>query len=166
VTVLDVFRIFKRKLAETAFDGLGPKRHGGRWNSKGVPLVYTSDSIALAGLELLVHLKRQEVLVHHVGFRLELVNSQVLDLEREILPADWRDDPPPPSTAEIGDGWLESRLSSALAAPSVIVPEQHNLLLSPKHADFQAVADKAVSFPFEFDMRLSQGVVSALNGEG
>lgn len=162
----EVFRIVKRKLAETAFEGLGAKRHGGRWNSKGLPVVYTSDSVSLAALELLVHLKRQEVLVHYVGFRLELADSQVLDLEQEILPADWLDDPPPPSTADIGDGWLESGLSLALAVPSVIVPEQHNILLNPKHADFQAVADKAVSSPFEFDMRLSRGVVSGLNGEG
>lgn len=161
----DVFRIIKRKLAETAFEGLGAKRHGGRWNSKGVPVVYASDSIALAALELLVHLKRQETLAHYVVFRLALADSQVLDLKRKALPEDWRDAPPPPSTAEIGDEWLESGLSLALAVPSVIVPEQHNFLLNPKHADFQSVADKAASFPFEFDVRLSEGAGPGFDAE-
>ena len=150
-----VFRIVKHKLAETAFEGLGAKRHGGRWNSKGSPVVYASDSIALAALELLVHLKRQEVLTHYVVFRLELADQQVLGLERDALPVDWRDDPPPPSTAEIGDEWLESGLSLALAVPSVIVPEQQHLLLNPQHPNFQTVAEKSASSPFEFDMRLS-----------
>jgi RES domain-containing protein len=72
-----------------------------------------------------------------------------------LFPPDWRDDPPPSLTAEIGDEWLESGVSLALAVPSLIVPEQHNVLLNPQHVDFRAVADKATSFPFQFDMRLS-----------
>ncbi len=150
-----IFRIIKKKYADTAFEGLGAKRHGGRWNSKGAPVVYVSDSIALATLELLVHLKRQEVLAHYVVFQLELTDDQVLGLEWGAVPADWRDDPPPPSTAEIGDGWLDSGASLALAVPSVIVPEQHNFLLNPEHPDYPAVVDRATSFSFELDPRLS-----------
>ncbi|MEA3274571.1 MAG: RES family NAD+ phosphorylase [Pseudomonadota bacterium] len=144
-----VFRIVKKKHTDTALEGLGAKRHGGRWNSKGAPVVYASDSIALAALELLVHLKRQEVLAHYVVFQLALTDEQVLALEGDALPADWQDDPPPPSTAEIGDDWLDSGASLALAVPSVIVPGQHIFLLSPQHPEFQAVADQATSFPFE-----------------
>ena len=150
-----VFRIVKKKYAEFALEGLGARRHGGRWNSKGTLAVYASDSVALAALELLVHIKRQEVLAHYVVFRLELTHDQVLGLAWEAVPADWRDDPPPPSTAEVGDGWLDSSASLALAVPSVIVPEQHNFLLNPEHPDYQAVADQATFFPFELDPRLS-----------
>lgn len=149
-----VFRIVKKKYADTALEGLGAKRHGGRWNSKGARVVYVSDSIALAALELLVHLKREEVLAHYVVFQLELKTDQVLGLEWDVVPADWRNDPPPPSTAEIGDEWLDSGASLALAVPSVIVPEQHNFLLNPEHPDYPAVADRATSFPFDLDLRL------------
>lgn len=149
------FRLVKRKFADKAFAGQGAKRHGGRWNSKGYAMVYASDTIALAALELLVHLGRQEVLAHYVVFRLELRDQQVLRLDRASLPPDWRDDPPPPSTALIGDEWLTSGASLALAVPSVIVPEQDNFLLNPKHPEFQEVAERATTDRFEFDPRLA-----------
>ena len=151
----NVFRIVKKKYAGTALEGLGAKRYGGRWNSKGTPVVYASDSIALAALELLVHLKRPELLAHYVILQLGLTDDQVLGLERDALPADWRNDPPPPSTAEIGDEWVDNGASLALAVPSVIVPEQYNFLLNSEHPNFQAVADQATSFPFELDLRLT-----------
>ncbi len=150
-----VFRVGKQKYVETALEGLGAKRHGGRWNSKGTPVVYASDSIALAALELLVHLKRPETLVRYVIMQLEFADDQVLGLERDDLPPDWRNNPPPPSTAEIGDEWFDNGASLALAVPSVVVPEQYNFLLNPEHPDFQAVADQAVLFPFGLDQRLS-----------
>ena len=56
------YRLAKARYADTALDGSGAKAHGGRWNSKGVPMVYASDSIALAALELLVHLHRGDIL--------------------------------------------------------------------------------------------------------
>lgn len=56
------YRLVKARYADTALDGSGAKAHGGRWNSKGVRMVYASDGIALAALELLVHLHRSAVL--------------------------------------------------------------------------------------------------------
>lgn len=61
------YRLVKARYADTAFDGSGAKAHGGRWNSKGVTMVYASDSVALAALELLVHLHRS-VLQQYVLF--------------------------------------------------------------------------------------------------
>ena len=50
------YRVVKEKYLDSAFDGEGARLYGGRWNSKGVPVVYTSDSLALCSLELFVHL--------------------------------------------------------------------------------------------------------------
>jgi len=149
-----VFRIAKRKHADGALEGLGAKRHGGRWNSRGVPVVYGSDCIALAALELLVHLRRPEILTQYQVFQLELTDDQVLGLAWDGMPPDWRDDPPPPSTAEIGDEWLDSSASLALAVPSVVVPQQLNFLLNPGHPAYKSVIEQVVSFPFDYDPRL------------
>ena len=39
----------------TASSGLGAAINGGRWNPKGIPVIYASGSAALASLEVLVH---------------------------------------------------------------------------------------------------------------
>lgn len=155
MSAVTAYRIVKKKYADSAFEGLGAKRHGGRWNSRGVQVVYGSDSIALAALELLVHLKRPEILSHYAAFRVTLRHEQVMALGGANLPKDWRDNPPPPSTADIGDAWIADAASLALAVPSVVVPMQLNFLLNPEHIDFPAMVAKAEEIPFDFDPRLA-----------
>jgi RES domain-containing protein len=53
---ITAWRIFKRRYKASAFTGEGARLFGGRWNSKGIPVVYTSASPSLATLEMLVHL--------------------------------------------------------------------------------------------------------------
>jgi len=52
--VMTVWRLVTARFTQTAFSGDGAKRYGGRWNRKGVPMVYTSGSQALAMLEMVV----------------------------------------------------------------------------------------------------------------
>ena len=52
-----VWRICRARFAAEAFSGSGARRFGGRWNSPGVPMVYASSSLALAAIELFVHLE-------------------------------------------------------------------------------------------------------------
>ncbi|MGH7535750.1 MAG: RES family NAD+ phosphorylase, partial [Gemmatimonadales bacterium] len=76
-----------------ALDGKGARRAGGRWNSPGVPVVYTSGTLSLAVLELLVHTDRDLVPGDLRAFEIEVgsVTPSILDVAR--LPADWRDIP-------------------------------------------------------------------------
>lgn len=48
------WRLTTARHAHTAFTGEGARRYGGRWNAKGVPVVYTAGSLSLAMLEMLV----------------------------------------------------------------------------------------------------------------
>lgn len=50
----NVWRIVTARFAEEAFSGEGARRYGGRWNRKGIPMVYTAGSQSLALLEMLV----------------------------------------------------------------------------------------------------------------
>jgi RES domain-containing protein len=77
----------------------------------------------------------------------------VLELLEEDLPADWRARPSSPGARAIGDAWLAQRASVALAVPSVLVPPERNLLLSPSHPRFSEVTIEAPQ-PFRFDERL------------
>jgi len=148
------FRLVKGRYADQAFDGEGARLSGGRWNSKGVAVVYAADSIALAALELLVHLQSHEILNSYRLYRIEIGNTDLLALDRRDLPEDWRHDPPPSSTARVGDGWVASNDSLALLVPSVVIPAQQNVLINPAHPRFQRAMKTVRQEPFEFDPRL------------
>jgi len=101
--VITAWRIVKARLVPTAFDGEGARLYGGRWNSRGLPVVYTAASPALAALELLVHLGHSGVLAAYVSIACAFDEAVVLRLERNRLPKDWRSSPPLPELALVGD---------------------------------------------------------------
>src|SRR6266508_3543145 len=100
----EAWRIVKAKHAATAFSGKGAADYGGRWNSRGVPVVYTSCTKSLAALESLVHLN-PPVLFNYVAIRIEFDEALMEIIPPKALPPDWQTKPPPPSTKAIGDGW-------------------------------------------------------------
>lgn len=148
------FRLVKARFAERAFDGEGAKLAGGRWNSKGITVAYAADSIALAALELLVHLHSHEILNHYRLCSIGLAAADILTLDERDIPRDWRDDPPPSSTARLGNDWVKAQASLALMIPSVVIPKQHILLINPAHPDFKKVRKTIRNEPFVFDPRL------------
>lgn len=151
-----VYRLVKERYANSALDGSGAKAYGGRWNSKGVAVVYASDSVSLATLELLVHLHRSEVLNRYALLSLDVPDTDIMTLDETALPRNWRSDPPPSSTAAIGDQWVVRRVSLALTVPSTLIPQQRNVLIDPAHADFEGVLASRTNEPFVFDSRLAR----------
>lgn len=151
-----VYRLIKGKYADDPLDPQGAKLYGGRWNSKGVAAVYASDSIALAALEKLVHLHRNDVLNHFVLCEITLRDDAIMTLAEDTLPKDWRDDPPPSSTMDIGDEWLSRGESLALAVPSTVVPQQFNLIINSNHPGFRTLGKTMTVEPFVFDYRLEK----------
>ena len=147
----EAWRIVKEKRAATAFTGEGAAKTGGRWNSRGVFLVYTSGTKSLATLESLVHLN-PPVLFNYVAFPLQFDDVFVEFFPLKNLPADWRTEPPPPVTKAIGDDWVKAARSAVLALPSVITGDT-NYLLNPAHPDFKKITVGKPE-PFVFDPRL------------
>jgi RES domain-containing protein len=146
------WRIVKAKYAETAFSGEGAAKVGGRWNSRGQWVVYTSGSLSLAALEMLVHLN-PPVSFRWVAIPCEFDESFVERIEPTALPKTWRQYPAPGSIRVVGDAWLKEARSAVLAVPSVIVPREWNYLLNPAHPDFGRLAIGEAE-PFAFDERL------------
>jgi RES domain-containing protein len=129
-----VWRVAKAKHADSAFEGMGAKRAGGRWNSVGTRVVYCSSALSLATLELLVHLKRAAALAAYVAFAVDIPEEQIRELEGR-LPKGWDSYPYLAATQELGDRWVEGELSLALRVPSAILPSESNLLINPLHPD-------------------------------
>ena len=146
------WRLTKTKHLATAWDGEGARRSGGRWNSVGTAVVYTSATLSLALVETLVHIT-SGVLPAYSAVPIEFDESLVATLEAKDLPPNWRADPAPPTVRAIGDSWVRAATSAALRVPSVVVPVEFNYVFSPQHPDFARVSIGA-PMPFPFDARL------------
>src|SRR5208283_3925554 len=114
---MTIWRICRAKFAGEAFSGLGARRFGGRWNSPGVPLVYASSSLALAAMELFVHLEPNLQPGDLVSIAAMLPKGEPAQrLEAGKLPrAWWKDD----FTAlrVIGDKWIREKSSLTIEVP-------------------------------------------------
>lgn len=148
----EAWRIVKEKHAATAFSGEGAARTGGRWNSRGVPVVYTSSTRSLAALETLVHLN-PPVLFKYVTFHIQFDDRLIERIPLQRLPPNWQAEPPALSTKRIGDAWVREARSAVLGLPSVLIPGEPNYLLNPAHPDFARIT---IGRPeaFAFDPRL------------
>ncbi|MFG6667702.1 RES family NAD+ phosphorylase [Halomonas sp. HNIBRBA4712] len=151
---IHAYRLVKRKYQENAFDGEGARLYGGRWNSPGKACIYVASSESLALLEVMVHLESYRLLNAYALIRLTLPADSILSVAVEDLPANWQEAPAPAETAELGDGWLASNQSLALALPSTVVPRELNYLLNPKHPLFDQVVATAETLSFHPDSRL------------
>lgn len=133
--------------------GLGPKTYGGRWNYRGVPAIYASETRALAALEFLVHVRTR------TADNLQIATISVPDsivpseFRIEILPKGWRDHPPPVKLAEMGTDWLKSLKSLLLRVPSAVIPDEFNIIINPMHKDMKHVKISHVE-DFSYDKRL------------
>jgi len=147
------WRIVQAHIADRAFTGDGSRRYGGRWNSKGFAVVYTSSSLSLAILEVLVHIPIYAILEEYVCFPIEFDQEFVLPLDMDNLPGNWNNDPAPRAVKQIGDSWVESLESVILEVPSTIVPIEKNFLINPAHPDFKKLKIGSPT-QFQFDPRL------------
>lgn len=142
-----------KKRAAGAFTGEGARLYGGRWNFPGIPVVYVAESLSLAALELLVHLKATRLGLPYVAFEVEFDDALATLLGDEEIPENWRDEPPPPSTMEVGTFWATRRESAVLSVPSVLVPGERNYLLNCEHPQFEEI-EIVKEESFSFDPRL------------
>lgn len=152
---MKLFRIAKTGLIAD-LTGSGARMYGGRWNNKGTPVIYTSESRALAALEYLVHVPLVLVPDNLSIREFDIPDGiRITEIGISDLPPDWTAYPPPDTTAEIGDGWIKRGRTLLLKVPSVVVTGEYNVLINPLHPDFNKVTP-AQPEPF-FDKRLLRG---------
>ncbi len=151
--ILSSWRLVKAKYADRALDGTGAQSYGGRWNSMGVAMVYTSSSAALAALEVLTHLPPLTAISFQlIEFRFE--EQWVHELPLNSYPPQWnRTSPPSPQTQRLGDHWVRTGTSSILRVASVHLPLGDSYLFNPAHRDFGGI-EIVSSKSYSFDRRL------------
>ena len=150
---MPLWRICREIHAAGAFSGEGARLYGGRWNSQGLRVVYTSPTLALAAIETFVHLEpnlRPDDLVSIEAQIPDDIAAERLDLKS--LPRKWyelRDE----SLRTFGDRWIRVGTTVALHVPSAAIRGEWNVLLNPEQSDFRKLKVEKPK-PFEFDLRM------------
>lgn len=134
--------------------GAGARMYGGRWNQKGIAVVYTSENRALATVEYLVHTP-----ISCAPGNLSIASIKIpdrikpLEIKVSDLPSNWRDYPAPPELEQIGTGWMLKKTSLSLRVPSAAVEHEFNILINPLHKDMKYVSVSQIE-EFRLDGRL------------
>lgn len=118
--------------------GTGAKLMGSRWNSKGVPVLYTSQHISLSVLEMLVNTNFKDYAIAldlmYINFPDQLTMSII---ELNSLKNNWKDDFE--YTRYMGDEFIIQKESLFLRVPSAVIHEEYNYLANPLHPDFKKI---------------------------
>ncbi len=153
---MTVWRVCSRRHARRGFSGDGARLYGGRWHSPGKPVVYTSATVSLASLEVLVHVTEEDWPQDLCAIPAEIPpHIKIQELKPEQLSRGWRRFPATQRLRDLGDDWLARGEILVLAVPSAVIPIEKNYLLNPAHAN---VKDIQIGEPqrFQFDMRLQR----------
>lgn len=117
--------------------GYGAYLYGGRWNSKGLHMLYTSSTPSLAMLEMIAH--GIEAREEYCLAIIEIPEENILELKETELPAEWNQYPSPAQLREIGDNFLRENKYLILKVPSAIMSIESNLLINPQHENFKKI---------------------------
>jgi RES domain-containing protein len=132
-----VYRICNEKFKDD-ISGNGAKQYGGRWNSKGIAMLYSSEHISLSALEMLVHNHFQDFAIPLSLLKIALPTAtNIKEIKNAKLKHEWQNDAS--YTKLIGNEFVKSETDLFLKVPSAIVPEEFNVLINPMHKDFKKV---------------------------
>ena len=101
-------------------------------------MLYCASSIALAALETVVHLGAAGLPLNRYLVRIDIPDA-VWDSREELspltAPVGWDALPAGRVSVDFGDSWLARGASALLAVPSIVVPEEKNILVNPRHPE-------------------------------
>ncbi|MGI3776766.1 MAG: RES family NAD+ phosphorylase [Janthinobacterium lividum] len=137
--------------------GAGARLTGGRWNEAGVPVVYASTNRALACLETVVHLNAGGLPLNR--YLVEIAIPDAVWAAREEVDAaglvGWNARPASRTSIGFGTQWARSGRSPILVVPSVVVPEEANVLVNPLHPLAASLAARKLRL-WTYDPRMAK----------
>ena len=150
---MKVFRLSRYKYS-AELNGKGAAKFGNRWNSKGVEIIYTAESRALAMAEVAVHVTLATLPGDYVMVEIDIPDSiKIEEISLKTLSEEWNNHPHTTETQKIGDTFMELKNGCVLKVPSAVVRGDFNYLINPYHPEMNKIKIIDVT-DFPFDKRL------------
>lgn len=147
-----VFRL-SRSVYANDLSGRGAEIAGGRWNNKGIPLIYTAQNISLCMAEVAVHLPLGILPKDYTLISIEIPDDDFEVVSLSDFKVESIRDLYYETTQKIGNEFVKNSAKMMLKVPSVVVQGEFNILINPRHSDIHKV--KIIKTEtFEFDRRL------------
>ncbi|MGF1575906.1 MAG: RES family NAD+ phosphorylase [Cyanophyceae cyanobacterium] len=145
---MQVWRVCKEKHRATAFSGEGGLYASSRWMPQGLRVVYVAESLALASLEVFVHLESDRIPLVAIRARLPegIPMEMVTVAQLEAMDPEWQSVEAYGRLQAMGKAWWQAGRTPVLQMPSAIVPVEFNYLLNPEHPEFRVVLDPPLEF--------------------
>jgi RES domain-containing protein len=120
-------------------------------------VVYAATTASLAALETIVHFAAGGLPLNRFLVRIDLPD-ELWDARRRAtaatLEVGWNAVPPGKVSLDVGDAWLKEAAGPlVLEVPSVVVPEESNVLLNPRHPQMARVKATKLRL-WQYDGRL------------
>jgi len=134
-----VYRISTKKRIEN-ITGVGAKLAGGRWNPKGLPVLYTASNSSLAILETLVHVDFDLLPLDLFIAEIKIPDTNSIQvIKKEDLPKNWSTYPSPDILNQIGKNWIVKNEFLILKVPSSVNQNEFNFIINPNHELFSSI---------------------------
>ncbi|MHB8087288.1 MAG: RES family NAD+ phosphorylase [Anaerolineaceae bacterium] len=151
---MHVWRISFEKYRNDQLKGLGGLNSDGRWHLEGNRIIYTSTSLALAAMEMLVYFDPDLAPSRLLWSQIEIpdnITSEICD-PLSLTPR-WQEYPYPGETQSFGTKWLKEHRTCLLSVPSTQIPTERNIIINPEHAEISRI-NVVNQEPFSYDPRL------------
>lgn len=151
-------KFFRVAQGKYRFDlsGKGAEMVGGRYNVVGTPAVYAGSSISLATMEVLVHQASNMYPNSHFVMAITVpsaIYNDLLVFSAVDMPDGWSSLSDQRVAQQFGHEQLFAPNKLGMLVPSVVVPEELNLVLNPKHPAMNKITIVEVR-PLNLDKRL------------
>ena len=147
-----IYRIASKDYIDD-LSGTGAKLYGGRWNPKGTAMLYASENISLAILEILVHFDGLTIPDNLVLLKLEINDKFIEDYSISKFKKIQKSPAAESGFKKEGQKWIKNNNSLALKVPSIIIPGEFNILINPTNNNFPSIK-KIKKEKLELDSRL------------
>ena len=152
-----LYRIAPRRHA-SSLTGFGAEKYGGRWNLKGTPVLYTTNTQSLSALESLAHARdsvgpvSRSVVTYRIPDDVSTYTPDPASLPNgwDVIPT--TDGGP---SSQFGQQWIDRGTELLLVVPSVIMKNapERSVVVNVRHPDFHKMQILHIE-PFTFDPRL------------
>lgn len=151
-----VYRIVKLKKRTKDLSGTGAFNEGGRWNNEGVFALYTSESEALAMLEILVNVELPELPPNMFVMTIQIDDAApIFKMPDKTLPSNWRL-PGNIFIKNLGDKILDEKKFIGIKARSAVMENSYNYILNPLYPDYYNLVKVSKVQKLAIDKRLKR----------